>query len=92
MAARGVWLFSKAPLFVRVHAKTWVREYLLLASTLVLLTIASPWLPSRILLMAQYVAMFLGIVLYVYPLFGYGRLGREMNEAVKENERASWRN
>ena len=92
MAAKGVWLFSTAPLFVRVEAKTSVREYLLFAATLVLLTIGSPWLSPRTLTLAWYVAVFLGIVMHVYPLFGYGRFGREMNEAVKEEEGASWRN
>jgi hypothetical protein len=32
------------------------------------------------------------VVVNVRPYFGYGRLGRELTEAAREEERASWRN
>ncbi len=92
MAALGVGLFVNAPLMVKVQAKIWLAYGLFAVTTLGALVVAGRWLPERVTVFLQYVVGLGGLAVFFHPLFGYGRLGREMNKAVKEDERATWRN
>ena len=91
MAARGAGIFANAPLMVKVQAKIWLASGLFAAVTLGTLAVTERWLPDRLNTFLRYAVGLGALVVFLHPLFGYGRLGREMNEAVKEDERSTWR-
>ena len=89
MAALAVGPFAKAPLMVRVQAKVWLLSLGFLSVSLWFFNAVQSWLPAPVKAASAYLSPLIFVVVYLHPLFGYGPLGREMNAAVKENERAS---
>ena len=91
VAARGSGPFSGAPLIVSARAKMWV-TWVRSAAVVGVVSLVGLWLPRGLNLVLLAVLWLGFFIVNVGPLFGYGRLGRELTEAAKEEERASWRN
>jgi hypothetical protein len=50
-----------------------------------------PFIPRSLSIAFGFLALCAFVILTLRPLLGYGRLGRELTAAVKEDERRGWR-
>src|SRR5262249_6243336 len=86
-------LCARFPATVTVQA----RMFALLAGCWVTLLLLSRFISTHISEdVSAWLAFALGIGAWVWfwiaPMFGYGRLGRKLTEAARQDERESWRN
>jgi len=91
-AALGFGFFVNAPLMVKVRAKHSLICLVYVVVAFGTLSLVGPLVPERANAVLQMAAVAGGAVVLIRPLFGYGRLGRELTKAVKDDERATWRN
>ncbi len=85
-AATGRGPSVNAPLIVKVRAKLFLRQVLYAIVSGSAIAVGAGGSQSDSTVSIAFVVGF--VIVGVAPLFGYGRLGRELTEAAKEDERA----
>ena len=81
----------RVPQRFRVSFKVNLMQIALIVGAFGLQDAIAPILPRRLSVAASLLIVLVAMVIGLRPFFGYGRLGRELTAAAREEERQSWR-